>query len=99
MSKIDTRREMNELRKIIADKTVCIIRLCGERFELVKNLSISKLKEKISIENPDIEDSLKKQSLLECRNYGVDDDFCLKLVNLLIEESKRLQEAEMESLE
>jgi len=99
MSKMDVRQEMNELRKKIAEKTICIIRLCGERFELAKKLSILKLKENTPIENPEIEESLKKQSLQKCRNSGIDEDFCLNLVNLLIDESKRLQEMEIKSLE
>jgi chorismate mutase len=84
-------RSLEELREDIRQATVEIIRLVGERLSLAKR--IGRLKQEIGmpIEDLKAEEELRRLALKKCQAYGVDRHFCLKLLNLLIDESKRVQ--------
>ena len=83
--------ELDVLRERIAEVTLEILRLCGERFSLAKKIGEIKIRMKMPIENTEVEDKLKRKVLEECRVYGIDSHFGLKVLNLLLEESRRIQ--------
>ncbi len=80
-----------ELRNEIIEVTLEIIRLCGERLQLAKRIGEIKIRENLPIESPKVEEDLRSDVLSACQTYGMDRDFCLKLLKLLLEESKRVQ--------
>jgi len=83
--------DLEDLRKQMARITLEITRLCGERLLLAKKIGEAKFKMSIPIEDTTIEQELKTQALKICRIYSMDEDFCLKLLGLLLDESKRVQ--------
>jgi len=85
------RADLEDLRKQMARITLEITRLCGERFLLAKKIGEAKSRMSIPIEDPKIEQVLKTQALEICQSYGMDKKFCLNLLGLLLDESKRVQ--------
>jgi aspartate aminotransferase len=83
--------EIGDLRKEIEEVTVEIFRLIGKRFVLAQKLASLKKEKGLSIEDADAETKLKEVVLKKCKSYGVDSNLGLRLLNLLIEESKNLQ--------
>jgi chorismate mutase len=82
---------LEELRNEVTRITLDIFRLCGERLLLVKKIGEIKARENIPIEDPDVEEELKSRVLRLCRRYGMNVDFCLKVLYLLLDESKKVQ--------
>ena len=80
-----------ELSNDITRVTLEIIRLCGERLQLAKRIGEIKTRENLPIESPKVEEDLRSGVLSVCQTYGMDKDFCLKLLGILLEESKRVQ--------
>lgn len=87
------RREssLDELREEIKKVTLEILRLAGERLSLAKRIGEIKRQKGLPIEDLEAEKELKYTVLKRCRACGVDDRFGLKLLNLLIDEAKRVQ--------
>lgn len=87
------RREssLDELREEIKKVTLEILRLAGERLSLAKRIGEIKRQKVLPIEDLEAEKDLKHIILEKCRAYGVDGRFGLKLLNLLIDEAKRVQ--------
>ncbi|MGQ9623892.1 MAG: aminotransferase class I/II-fold pyridoxal phosphate-dependent enzyme [Candidatus Bathycorpusculaceae bacterium] len=83
--------EINDLRKKIEEVTVEIFQLVGERFVLAQEMAEAKMKDRLPVEDIDAERKLKEVVSKKCKSYGVDLDFGLRLLNLLIEESKNVQ--------
>jgi len=83
--------KLRSIREEITKVTAEIIRLCGIRFSLAKRIGEIKLKEGLPIEDSRVEEKLKQTVLEKCRLFGVNAQFGIKLLNLLLEESKRLQ--------
>jgi len=83
--------DLEDLRKQMARITLEITRLCGERLLLAKKIGETKFKMSIPIEDLKIEQELKTQALEICQSYGMDKNFCIKLLGLLLDESKRVQ--------
>jgi len=79
------------LRKEIAEVTLKIFDLCGERLQLVKQIAKVKAQQKIAVEDPRVEHALEAKVLDVCRSYDMDREFCLKLLALILKESKRVQ--------
>jgi len=50
-----------------------------------------KVSKGIPVENMQVEKELKTKVLEQCRKHGLDESFCLRLLQLLLEESKRVQ--------
>ena len=82
---------LDVLREKIKKITVEIIRLTGKRLSLARKIGKIKSQKKLQIEDPNIEEDLKRIIVKECQIFKVDNRFGLKLVNLLINESKRVQ--------
>jgi len=85
------RADLEDLRKEMARITLEITRLCGERLLLARKIGEAKSKMSIPIEDLKIEQELRIQALEICQSYGMDENFCLRLLGLLLDESKRVQ--------
>lgn len=82
---------ISELRKCIERITIEIFNLCGERLQLAKQIGEIKAREGIPVENANIEQKLKVRVLEQCKKHSLDEKFGLKLLQLLLEESKQVQ--------
>jgi len=80
-----------ELRKEIEVVSLEILRLCGERLKLARKIGEIKARKGLPIEIPNAEEALRKKMLEACQTFGVDDDFTVRLLDLLLLESKRAQ--------
>jgi len=89
--------DLEKLREEIATVTLEILDLCRKRFELARKIATVKAEKGFPIENLEIERNLKRRVLDFCRANNLDDKFCIRLFELLISESKRVQEEIMES--
>ncbi len=88
---MERERSLEELREEIRQATVEILRLAGERLSLAKKIGKLKREMGMPIEDPKAEEELRSLALKKCQAYGVNRHFGLKLLNLLIDESKRVQ--------
>lgn len=86
---------MDELRGRMKEITCEIFKLCGERLRVAKKIGEIKAKEKIPLEDSRIEEDLRKEVLKRCREYCLEEEFCERLFNLLIAESKKVQKEVM----
>ena len=84
--------DLEDLRSEIATVTLEMLALCRKRLELAKRIASVKAKKGLPIEDLEIEQRLKRRVLDFCHENDMDDEFCIKLFNLLISESKRVQE-------
>ncbi|MEM3673096.1 MAG: aminotransferase class I/II-fold pyridoxal phosphate-dependent enzyme [Candidatus Bathyarchaeia archaeon] len=83
--------DIDNLRKEIEEVTAEIFQLVGKRFALAKKVVEFKIKKGLPVEDVNAERKLKEIISKKCEAYGVDLDFGLRLLNLLIEESKNIQ--------
>lgn len=90
---MDEESDLEELRERISRVTLEILHLCGKRFLLVRKVGEIKLRRNMPIENREVEEMLKRKVLEKCCTYGVDAQFGLQLLKLLIDESKRIQKS------
>lgn len=89
--------ELKILRDRIAEITLEIIRLSGERLLLAKKIGEIKARSRIPIEDPSVENELKSKVIEFCKKHEIDLNFSLRLLNFLIEESKRVQQEAIKS--
>jgi aspartate aminotransferase len=82
---------INNLRKEIEDVTMEIFKLVGKRFTLAREIAKQKKEKGLPIADAYRERKLKETILKVCESYGIDLDFGLRLLNLLIEKSKAIQ--------
>ncbi len=85
---------MPELRAEIAELTNEIIRLIGQRNDLARKVGRMKTKVSLPAEDEKVEDSLLKQVIDECDRTGVERRAGLKVLKILLSESKRIQGVE-----
>jgi len=83
--------ELEDLREEIRKVTAEIIKLSGRRLSLAERVGELKLQKCLPIEDSDVEEELRQDVLQDCRLYGVDSEFGMRLLNLLLEKSKSLQ--------
>lgn len=83
----DLKNLRNEMTKI----TLEIIRLSGKRLVLARKIGEIKARRGMEVEDPKVELELKNKVIELSREHNIDTDFSLKLLNILIEESKRAQ--------
>ena len=76
--------------------TLEIIRLAGERLTLAKKIGEIKAQRNMPIEDPRVEQELREKVVELSKKLNMDVNFSLNLLNLLIEESKRVQREIME---
>jgi len=88
---MDSIDELKNLRDEVRKVTVEIIRLCGERFALARKIGETKIQKGLPIEDMQVEENLKQEILGTCHSLGIEREFGLRLLDLLFEESKRVQ--------
>ncbi len=88
----DSMEKLKDLRNKMAKITFEIIRLSGERIAIAKKIGEIKAKNNMPIEDPLIEQELRNKVIDLSRRYNINVNFSLKLLNLLIDESKRVQQ-------
>jgi len=84
--------KLKDLRNKMAKITFEIIRLSGERIAIAKKIGEINAKNNMPIEDPLIEQELRNKVIDLSRRYNINVNFSLKLLNLLIDESKRVQQ-------
>ncbi|MHA1833150.1 MAG: chorismate mutase [Candidatus Baldrarchaeia archaeon] len=84
-------KELKDLRSKIMKLTLEIIRLSGERLTLAKKIGEIKAQNNMPIEDPLVEQELRRKVIDLSQKHNIDVNFSLKLLNFLIEESKRVQ--------
>jgi len=84
-------KELKDLRSKIMKLTLEIIRLSGERLTLAKKIGEIKAQNNMPIEDPLVEQELRSKVIDLSQKHNIDVNFSLKLLNFLIEESKRVQ--------
>ena len=89
--------DLEKLRNEIAAVTFEILDLCKKRIELARKIAAVKLRMNLPIEDLKVERSLKQRVLDFCQKNSMPNDFCISLFDLLIDESKRVQEEVMKS--
>ena len=88
--------DLSGLRSEIMKLTLEIIRLAGERLALAKKIGEIKAQRNMPIEDPRVEQELREKVVELSKKLNMDVNFSLNLLNLLIEESKRVQREIME---
>jgi len=88
---LSEKTEINRIRKQIEKVTLEIFNLCGDRFQLARQLGEIKATRGIPVENVKIEQELRSKVLELSKRQGMNEGFCLKLLQLLLEESKKIQ--------
>jgi len=83
--------DLAESRKDITSVTLEIFRLCGERLRIAEKIGDIKACRKLPVENLHVEEELRNKVLEVCRENSIDTGFCVKLLDLLLQESKRVQ--------
>jgi len=89
--------ELEKLRNEITTVTFEIFDLCRKRIELARKIAAVKLEKGLPIENLEVERNLKRRVLDFCHENNIYDEFCIKLFELLIGESKRVQKEAIRS--
>ena len=89
--------DLAELRKDITRVTLEIFRLCGERLRIAGKIGEIKACRKSPVENLHAEEELRDKVLEVCLRNSIDTGFCVKLLDLLLEESKRVQKEVLSS--
>ena len=88
--------DLSGLRSEIMRLTLEIIRLAGERLTLAKKIGEIKAQRNMPIEDSRVEQELREKVVELSKKLNMDVNFSLNLLNLLIEESKRVQREIME---
>ena len=88
---LKTNEKIKLTRRKIEKITISILSLCKERMLLAKEIGLLKSKAGLPIENSEAEDRLKKIVIEKSKQMKLPPSFGLKLLSLLIEESKNEQ--------
>ncbi|MEM2875634.1 MAG: chorismate mutase [Candidatus Bathyarchaeia archaeon] len=83
--------ELKVLRGEIKSLTEMIVRLAWRRMSLAVEVGKIKTVLGLPIEERDVEEDLEREVLRLCSVEGIDREFALKILRLLIDESKCLQ--------
>jgi len=82
---------IDALRREIRDITIEIFRLIGKRLSLARKIAKTKIQEGLSMEDREVERELREIVSEKCKSHGVNLNFGLRLLNLMIKESKNVQ--------
>ncbi len=85
--------ELKELRQEIANVTMNLIRLVGKRNDLARRVGRLKSSLSLPVEDERVEDSLLREVAAECDRVGVSRRAGMKILGLLLSESKLVQGA------
>ncbi len=86
--------EIEKLRTEIRQITSEIIRLSASRSDVAKKIGRFKQEHGLIIETPEVERDLRIAVLEEASKCGLDELFCLRLLNLLVGDSTKVQKEE-----
>ncbi|MBS7648684.1 MAG: chorismate mutase [Candidatus Bathyarchaeia archaeon] len=89
--------DLKAIRNEMARLTLEIIRLSGERLALARKIGEIKAQINAPIEDPLVENELKIKVVNFSKEHGIDVNFSLKLLDLLLSESKRIQQGIVKS--
>ncbi|MEM3637666.1 MAG: aminotransferase class I/II-fold pyridoxal phosphate-dependent enzyme [Conexivisphaerales archaeon] len=82
---------IDDYRRQIIEITGRIIELIGERNELAKKIAEAKRLNNMPVDDFEAEERLIDSILKECNNKAVDEDTVLKILSVLMEDSKKVQ--------
>ncbi len=85
--------ELKELREEIANATINLVRLVGKRNDLARRVGQLKRSVSLPVEAEKVEDSLLRAVVAECERVGVSKRAGLKILRVLLSESKQVQGA------
>jgi aspartate aminotransferase len=85
------RPSLGELRAEIAQVTSDIIELVGKRNELARQAGVAKTSDSLPMEDEEVEDALIRQVITICERVGVDRETGLKILAVMLSESKKAQ--------
>jgi chorismate mutase len=85
------KKSLEELRKEITQITLKIMNLCGERQVIAKKIGEIKAQENLPIEDSIIEEILRKKVLKTCEKNNLKSNYCLNLLEMLLDESILIQ--------
>jgi chorismate mutase len=88
---LNQRNDLEEIRKKIRRVTLDIIDLCSKRVQLAKQIGKIKAEKGVPIEDSRVEEMLKNEVLKLCQERGLNEAFCVRLLKLLLDESKQVQ--------
>nr|AIF15973.1 class I/II aminotransferase (aspB) [uncultured marine thaumarchaeote KM3_72_A09] len=97
MNNINEIDDLEKLRKQISEITTQLISLVGERMSISRKIAMVKNERQLGVEDSDVEKMLRRAVLERCAKTGVPDAFGLRILNLLMAESIRLQKDEKSS--
>lgn len=83
--------KLDALREEVRQLTSEIIRLMGRRLALAREIGDVKRKLGLPVDNHNVERDLRDVVIEACKRNGVDEDFGLRILDLLIEEAKKFQ--------
>jgi len=86
--------EIEKLRTEIRQITYEIIRLSASRSDVAKKIGRFKQEHGLIIQTPEVEKDLRIAVLGEASKRGLDELFCLRLLNLLVGDSTKVQKEE-----
>ena len=89
--------DLEKLRDNVKQVTNDIIKLIAKRNDLVVNIGETKSKLGLSTKNIETEEKLKNSMMQICEKYGINIEFGQKILNLLVDESLRLQGEEKQT--
>jgi aspartate aminotransferase len=88
---MSSEEELHELRQEIARTTKEIIRLIAARNDLARKVGDVKRRTSLPPEDQKVEDALVEEIISDCNSEGVDTQVGLKILSVLLSESKRVQ--------
>jgi aspartate aminotransferase len=88
---VKNRHKVADLRGQIARITKEIIELAGKRTQLAQKVGRLKIQDSLPIEDPDVEDALTSDVIAACDRAGLDRRAGLKILSVLLSESKKAQ--------
>ena len=97
MNSTDEIDDLEKLRRQISEITTQLISLVGERMSVSHKIAMVKNERQLEVEDNNVEKMLRRAVLERCAETGVPDAFGLRILNLLMAESIRLQKDEKPS--
>lgn len=84
---------LQEVRRAIDDADEVLIRALGARLRAVAHLQTLKKSEKLPIEDPEREETIKAQWKDRAKRAGVSPELALLILDFILSESKRIQKS------
>jgi aspartate aminotransferase len=88
---LESQPTLEELRGQIAEVTREMIRLAGRRKSMAREVGRLKNEKSMQVEDDNVEDALTRDVIAECERVGLERSSGLKILSVLLAESKRTQ--------